>query len=74
MLSSSNEKTCKDFPDYRLLAVLDTEEGSYAAIARFPTDVQFSKETVENYSALFSAVIDVLYSIRPVEGVEMAMP
>ena len=74
MLFPAGDKSYKEFPDYKLLAVLDTTEGSYAAVALFPTYVQFSKETAEDYSALFAEVMDVLYSIRPTDGVEMAMP
>lgn len=74
MLFSTSDQSYKDFPDYKLLAVLDTTEGRYAVIALFPTDVQFSKDTAEDYSALFAEIMDVLFSIRPVNGVEMAMP
>ena len=74
MLFSTSDQSYKDFPDYKLLAVLDTADGSYAAVALFPTDVQFSKDTAEDYSALFEEVMDVLFSIRPTDGVEMAMP
>lgn len=74
MLFPADDKSYKEFPDCKLLAVLDTAEGSYAAVALFPTDVQFNKDTAEDYSALFAEIMDVLYSIRPVNGVEMAMP
>ena len=74
MLFPAGDKSYKDFPDCKLLAVLDTAEGSYAAAALFPTDVQFSKDTAEDYSALFAEIMDVLFSIRPTDGVEMAMP
>lgn len=74
MLFPTSDKSYRDFPDYKLLAVLDAAEGSYAAVVLFPTDVQFNKDTAEDYSALFAEVMDVLYSIHPVDGVEMAMP
>lgn len=74
MLFPTGDKTYRDFPDYQLLAVLDTPEGSYAVIALFPTDVQFNKDTAEKYSAMYMEVMDVLYSIQPTDGVEMAMP
>ena len=74
MLFSSKDKTYKDFPDYKLLAALDTPAGSYHVIALFPTDVQFHKTTLEAYNALFEQIMDVVYSIHPVDGIEMAMP
>lgn len=74
MLFSTKDKTYKDFPDYKLLAALDTSTGSYYAIAIFPTDVQFNEATVKNYSALFEQVMDVVHSICPADGIEMAIP
>ena len=74
MLFPTKDNTFKDFPDYKLLAALDTAEGSYYVIALFPTDVQFNENTLENYNYLFAQIMDVLHSIRPADGVEMTMP
>lgn len=74
MLFTTEDATYKEFPEYQLLAALDTAEESYYVIALFPTDVQFSEATMENYGTMFTQLPDVLYSIKPADGVEMAMP
>lgn len=74
MLFPSNDMTYRDFPDYRLLAVLDTPQERYHVIAIFPTDVQFGESTLEAYQALFAQMEQVLCTLRPVQGVEMSMP
>jgi len=65
------------FPSYELLASIDTPDGTYNLVALFPTDVQFdpeSEESAANYTAMYETVTDVLYSIAPKDGIEMAMP
>lgn len=74
MLLPSSDMTYRDFPDYRLLAALDTPEGSYNVIALFPTDVQFGESTREAYQVLFAQVEQVLCTLCPGDGVEMTMP
>lgn len=74
MLLPTDDPSYKDFPDYQLLAALDTPEGSFHVVALFPTDVQFTEETADTYSTMYEQLMDVLWSIDPVKGVEMAMP
>ena len=74
MLFPSDDNSYKDLPDNQLLAVVDTPEGSYSVVALFPTDVQYSPNTAENYNAMSDQVMDVLFSLSPAEGIEMAMP
>ena len=74
MMVPTEDETYKDFPDYELLCALDTPEGSYYVVALFPTDVQFNADTVEDYNAMAEELMDVLYTIRPVGDIEMAMP
>ena len=63
------------FPAYELLASLDTPDGSFYAVALFSDVVeQYSEETAAAYEEVAKDVSNVLYSIRPKEGVEMAMP
>ena len=73
-LVPTNDDTYKDFPSYELLAALDTPDGSFYVIALFPTDVQFSDETMDSYNTMADELMDVLYTLQPNEGIEMAMP
>lgn len=74
MMIPTDDDTYKDFPDYELLCALDTPEGSFYVIALFPTDVQFSENTADTYNAMFEELMDVLWTIHPNNGIEMAMP
>ena len=74
MMVPTEDETYKDFPDYDLLCALDTPEGSFYVVALFPTDVQFTEETMQDYNAMQEELMDVLYTIRPVGDIEMAMP
>ena len=74
MLIPTVDDTYKDFPDYELLCALDTAEGSFYVIALFPTDVQFNEDTIEIYNAMADELMDVLYTLQPKDGIEMAMP
>lgn len=71
---STDDDTYKDFPDYELLCALDTPDGSFYVIALFPTDVQFNEETMDIYNAMVEELMDVLWTIQPNNGIEMAMP
>lgn len=62
------------YPSYELLASLDTPEGSFYAVAIFPTDVQFSVDTAAVYQEMEAQVKDTLYSISAKDGIEMSMP
>jgi len=73
MMLPTDDDTYKDFPDYELLCALDTPEGSFYVVALFPTDVQFSEETADTYNAMAEELMDVLYSLKPVGDIEMAM-
>lgn len=74
MMVPTSDDSYKDFPDYELLCALDTPEGSFYVVALFPTDVQFDADTAEGYNAMYEELMDVLYTIRPVGDIEMAMP
>lgn len=74
MMVPTSDDDYKDFPDYELLCALDTPEGSFYVVALFPTDVQFDADTAESYNAMYEELMDVLYTIRPVGDIEMAMP
>ena len=74
MMVPTDDDSYKDFPDYELLCALDTPEGSFYVVALFPTDVQFDGDTMDGYNAMYDELMDVLYSIRPVGDIEMAMP
>lgn len=74
LLMRTEDDTYQDFPDYKLLCALDTPEGSFHVIALFPTDVQFNEDTIEAYNAMADGLMDVLYTLQPKDGIEMAMP
>ena len=74
MLFPTGDESYKDLPDYQMLGSLDTADGSFYLIALFPTDVQFSESTAERYNEMFNQLQDVLYTLSPAVGVEMAMP
>jgi len=73
MMVPTDDDTYKDFPDYKLLCALDTPDGSFYVIALFPTDVQFNEETAESYNIMKEELMDVLYSLKPLGDIEMAM-
>lgn len=74
MLMPTDDETYTDFPDYELLCALDTPEGSFYAVALFPTDVQFNEDTADAYNAMADSIMDVVYTIQPVDGIAMTMP
>ena len=74
MLIPTGDDAYKDFPDYELICELDTPEGSFYVIALFPTDVQFNEETMDIYNAMVEELMDVLWTIQPNNGIEIAMP
>ena len=73
-LMPTNDETYKDFPDYEFLGVLNTPEGNFNLILLYPTDVQFTEETMDTYNEMAQKLPDVLCTISPKEGIEMAMP
>jgi len=73
MMFPSDDMSYKDLPDYELLCALDTPKGCFYVVALFPTDVQFTVGTMETYNTMYAELMDVLYSIRPVGEIEMAM-
>ena len=62
------------YPSYEWIGVLETPEGEFDIVALFPTDVQFSEDTKDTYNQLVQEVDQLLYSIRPNEGIGMMMP
>ena len=74
MLMNADDDTYKDFPSYEWIGQLDTPDGRFNVIALFPTDVQFSENAVDVYNDMFARIRDVLSTLSPKEGVELAMP
>ena len=72
MLTTGEDYTI--FPSYELLGALGTPAGTFYVVALFPTDVQFTEETAEVYNRMYEDVTDVLYTLAPKDGVELAMP
>ena len=61
----------KELPDYQLLGTLDTREGAFCLVAVFPTDVQFTNETMDAYNGLYEELPAVLDTLCPREGIGM---
>lgn len=62
------------FPSYQYLGVLRTADGDFNLVALFPTDVQFTPETMETYNRMASELPDVLSTLNPANEVELALP
>ena len=62
------------YPAYEWLGVLETPEGDLDIVVLYPTDVQFSEETRDAYHQMNERVMDVLYTLAPVNGAELTMP
>ncbi len=73
-LINAGDDTYKDFPSYEWLGELDTPDGRFNVIVLFPTDVQFSENTAQAYTQMYDSIHDVLFTLSPQEGVELAMP
>jgi hypothetical protein len=72
MLPTNEDYTI--FPDYQLIGALDTPLGTFNLIVLFPTDVQFTEENAQTYTQMYACVMDVLSTIVPANGAELAMP
>ena len=69
LYESGHEEEYDYLPAYRVLGELETAEGErYDVVADFPTDVQFSEETREEYYQLRENVDAVLDTFAPAEG------
>ena len=69
LYESGHEEEYHELPAYRVLGELETAEGErYDVVADFPTDVQFSEETREEYYQLREDVDAVLDTFTPAEG------
>ena len=69
LYESGHEEEYHELPAYRVLGELETAEGErYDVVADFPTDVQFSEETREEYYQLRENVDAVLDTFTPAEG------
>ena len=62
------------FPSYQYLGVMRTADSDFNLVALFPTDVQFTPETIDVYSQMVSQLPDVLSTLNPGQGVELALP
>ena len=62
------------YPAYEWLGVLETPEGDFDIVVLYPTDVQFSEDTAAEYNRLVQYVEDVLYSLRPKDGIGLVLP
>lgn len=62
------------FPSYQFLGALNTPDSTFNLVALFPTDVQFTPETMETYNRMASELPDVLSTLNPANEVELALP
>ncbi len=62
------------YPSYEWIGVLETPEGDFDIVVLYPTDVQFSEDTAAEYNRLVQYVQDVLYSLRPKDGIGLVLP
>lgn len=62
------------FPSYQFLGALKTPDSTFNLVALFPTDVQFTPETMETYNRMASELPDVLSTLNPANEVELALP
>jgi hypothetical protein len=62
------------FPSYQFLGALNTPDSTFNLVALFPTDVQFTPETMETYNRMTSELPDVLSTLNPANEVELALP
>ena len=52
------------FPSYELLGVLDTPAGTFYVVALFPTDVQFTEETQDQYRQMEKEISRIRFVIH----------
>ncbi len=62
------------FPSYQFLGALKTSDNTFNLVALFPTDVQFTQQTMETYNRMASELPDVLCTLNPANEVELALP
>ena len=62
------------YPAYEWIGVLETPEGDFDIVVLYPTDVQFSEDTASTYDEMVQYVQDVLYSLRPKDGIGLVLP
>lgn len=74
MLTPTDDESYKSLPNYKLLAALDTPDGSFYLIVVIPSKAQLKEGTEDTYNAMAAELMDVLYTIQPKDGIEMAMP
>lgn len=58
------EEEYEFLPSYKRLGKLSTDTGEYDMIVIYPTDVQFSQKTAEQYLAMSNQVEDILKTIE----------
>lgn len=73
-LMPTGDDTYKEFPNYEWIGELDTPDGRFNMIVLFPSDVQFTQDTMQVYNEMFDQLHDVLYALSPKAGIEMARP
>lgn len=55
-------------PSYEVLGVLKTNHETFDVIVEYPTDVQFSEETSDEYRMLSKDIDDILLTIKAKDG------
>ena len=55
-------------PSYETIGLLEAKGQTYQVIVEYPTDVQFSDDTAENYQKLSKDMDDVIASLEVKEG------
>ena len=74
MLTPTDDESYKALPAYELLAALDTPEGSFYLIVVPAATPRLAEGAEDTYNAMAAQLMDVLYTVQPKEGIEMAMP
>lgn len=60
-----------ELPSYDYLGTLKTPEGEYTMLAVYPTDVQFSEETADEYNEMAADTEHIVKTIKAAEGAEL---
>ena len=59
-----------ELPSYDYLGTLKTPEGEYTMLAVYPTDVQFSEETADEYNEMAADTENIIKTVKAAEGAE----
>ena len=56
------------YPSYEYLGTLESPDWEFQVVVLYPTDVQFSVNTAQNYTSLSSSVSSVIHTIEAIDG------